>query len=329
MWAPMENKPAETDNDELNSLEDPGTSVTSANLSIDKDAGGPVQKKKKSPKQFVQGFIGRLNIYLLLFVLIVVIVVGFTLVSFRKSKKEAVPATIKTQDLNPENLKKLNQTTTSVGDPKQTLSVESNAIFSGKVLIRDSLDVAGTIKVGGALSLPGLTVTGTSTFDQIQANKINSAGDANIQGQLTVQKGLTVTGGASFGGPISAPQISVQSFQLNGDLQLQRHISTGGGTPGKSDGTALGNGGTSSVSGTDTAGSVTINTGNGPGAGCFVTISFAQKFNNTPHVVVTPVGSAAGGLSYYISRTTASFTICSANAAPGGASFGFDYIVID
>lgn len=328
----MDNQP--TDNNELNSLEDPGTNVVSGDTNT--NGGGSVitpdnqpAKKKRGLKAGVQGLIGRFNIYLLLFILIVVLVVGFTLISIQRNKKEAAPTSIETQTLTQDALNKLNGTTTSVGDPKQTLSVESNAIFSGKVLVRDSLDVAGTIKVGGSLTLPGLTVAGTSTFDQIQANKISSAGDTNIQGQLTVQKGITITAGASFGGPITAPQLTVQSFQLSGDLQLQRHIDAGGGTPSKTDGTALGSGGTSSVSGTDTAGTITINTGGGPGAGCFITVTFSQRFNATPHVVVTPVGSAAGGLSYYISRTTSGFTLCTANPAPGGANFSFDYIAID
>ncbi len=314
-----------TDNDEVNSLEDPGTTAVSGDAATDSKQ----PKKKQGAKKKIQGLISHLNVYLLLFILIVIVVAGFTLVSIQKNKKSAAPTSIATQPLTQDALNKLNGTNTSVGDPKQTLSVESNAIFSGKVLIRDSLDVAGTIKVGGSLTLPGLTVAGTSTFDQIQANKITSAGDLNVQGQLTAQKGLTITGGGSFGGPITAPQLTVQSFQLSGDLQLQRHIDAGGGTPGKSDGGALGSGGTSSVSGTDTAGSITINTGGGPSAGCFVTVNFTQKFNATPHVVVTPVGSAAGGLSYYISRTTSGFTLCTANPAPGGASFGFDYIAID
>lgn len=330
MWAPMENQP--TNNNELNSLEDPGTNVVSgANTSGGKVVGpdSDPPKKKRSAKSRIQGLVSGFNIYLLLFVLIIVVVGGFTFISFKKSKKESVTPSIQTQTLSPDALKQLNSSNTTVGDPKQTLSIESNAIFSGKVLVRDSLDVAGTIRVGGSLSLPGLTVSGTSTFDQITANKITSAGDTNIQGQLTAQKGLTISGSASFGGPITAPQITVQSFQLSGDLQLQRHIDAGGGTPGKSDGSAVGSGGTSSVSGTDTAGTITINTGGNPAAGCFVTVNFAQRFNGTPHVVVTPVGSAAGGLSYYISRTTSGFTLCTANPAPGGANFSFDYIAID
>lgn len=324
----MENQPAE--DNELNSLEgsdtDPENSETSpASPNINSWSS----KDKEGLGKRLRGLISHLNIYLLLFVLIVVIAIGFTTVSIQRNRKDAAPESIQTQSLSQDDLNKLSGTDASVGDPKQTLSVESNAIFSGTVLVRGSLDVAGGIKVGGPLNLTGLTVSGVSSFDQIQANKLTISGDANIQGQLTAQKGITVTGGGSFGGPLSAPQIIVQSFQLSGDLQLQRHIDAGGASPGKTDGNALGSGGTVSVSGTDTAGTITVNTGGGPGIGCFVTIKFNQKFNATPHVVVTPVGSGAADLNYYINRTSSDFTLCATNSPPAGSSFSFDYIAID
>lgn len=317
----MDNQP--TPDDELNSLEGP-----TAGLDTDTPASQPEKiPGKKIPS--LRGLISHLNIYVLFFVLIIVVAMGFTAVSIQKNKKDAAPTTIATQSLSPDELKKLNNSDTSVGDAKQTLSVESNAIFSGKVLIRDSLDVAGSLKVGGPLSLPGLTVSGTASFDQIQGNKLTITGDTNIQGQLTAKKGITVTGGGTFGGPISAPQITVQSFQLSGDLQISRHIDAGGATPSKSDGNALGSGGTVSVSGTDTGGTVTINTGNSPAAGCFVTVTFAQKFNATPHIVVTPVGLAASQLQYYINRSTSDFSLCTFNGASGGSSFSFDWVAVD
>lgn len=315
----METKP--TDDDEANSLESPSTGTP---ISPE-----PEQKKPKSKSNPVKNLIGHLNIYILIFIFLIVIVSAFTFISVQRNKKVDITATIGTKELTTEDLKKLASTNSSVGDAKQTLSVESNAIFAGKVLIRDSLDVAGTIKVGGAISLPGITVSGASNFDQIQGNKLAIAGDATIQGMLSVQKNLAVTGSASFGGPITAPQITVQSLQLTGDFTISRHIDAGGPTPGKTDGGALGAGGSSSVSGTDTAGTITINTGGGPGPGCLVTINFAQRFSATPHVVVTPVGAAAAGLNYYITRNATSFTLCTTNAAPASTSFSFDYIAID
>lgn len=320
----MENTPQE--NNELDTLEDPGTVVENAPTGSD---GKKPEKKKVSLAKRVQGLISHLNIYLLLFILILVITAGIIYVGIQRNKKADTATTINTQPLTKETLEQLKGSEAKVGDPKQTLSIESNAIFTGKVLFRDSIDVAGTIKVGGALSLPGITVSGEANFDQIQANKLSVAGDTNIQGQLTVQKNLSVTGGASFGGTISAPIIAAQGLQLSGDLQYNRHIDAGGGTPTRSNGGALGNGGTSSVSGTDSAGTVSINVGGGPPAGCFVTVTFTTGYNVTPHVVITPVGGGAAGLNYYIERSTSNFSICSTNAASAGSSFSFDYVIIE
>jgi hypothetical protein len=99
--------------------------------------------------------------------------------------------------------------------------------------------------------------------------------------------------------------------------------------PGVGRGSAVGSGGTASLGGSDTAGSITINTGGGTGAGCFATVNFVRKFNSTPHVIVTPVGSGAAGLGYYITRSTSDFSVCTTTPAPSGQTFGFDYFVVD
>lgn len=334
----MEKKPEETN--QSSSLENtdaaqaPVDDSNALESTTDALADSDAQKAQTTaPKQGVgkkiQGLISHVNVYVLLFLLILVLAAGFVLIGIQRNKKANSPTTISTQTLTADELRKLSESEQKIGDPKSVLSIESNAIFSGKVLVRDSLDVAGTIKVGGALSLPGISVSGASTFDQVTANNLTITGNTAVQGQLTIQRGLTSTGGASFGGPISAPQLTVQSLQLSGDLNIARHIDAGGGTPGKSDGSALGGGGTAAVSGTDTAGTVNINTGGGAGAGCFVTVTFTNRFNNTPHVVITPVGSAAASMNYYINRSSSNFSICTASTPPSGQSFAFDYIVID
>lgn len=313
---------------EENSLESPeGSSVTPA-AGADKKPEEKDQKKKRKGGG-LRGLASRVNIYLLLFVLILVLAAFVVFIGLQRSKKELGTTTVPTTPLTQETLDQLNGSDASVGDPKQTLSVESNAIFNGAVLVKGSLDVAGAIKVGGALNLPGITVSGSSTFDQINANQLAVAGDTGVQGTLNVQENLTVAGSAQFGGPVSAPQLSVRSLVLEGDLAISRHIDGGGGTPGLSNGNALGGGGTASVSGTDTAGTLTVNTGGGPSAGCFATITFTQNFNQVPHIVITPVGSAAAGLNYYITRTSSNFQVCTTNPAPGGANFSFDWVAID
>jgi len=88
------------------------------------------------------------------------------------------------------------------------------------------------------------------------------------------------------------------------------------------------NGGTAAISGTDTAGTVNINTGNNPVAGCLVTLTFNHAFSNTPHVVLTATNTAAAGLQYYVTPSSANFSVC-ANNPTAGQAYTFDYFVID
>lgn len=318
------------DSNELEKSAGETTVVSDDSTTAVTEDNSDIKDKKKKNRSPVKGLAGRVNIYLLGFIFVLLLAGVVSFVSYQKNKQgEKKDASISTEPLSQEDLDKLRQTDVKVGDPKQILSVESNAIFAGKVLIRDSLEIAGQIKVGGPLALPGLNVTGSSTLDQVSINNLQISGNATIQGQLNVQNNLGVSGSLTVGGTISAARLNIEVLQVNGDLQVNRHIDAGGGTPGKADGSAVGAGGTSSVSGTDTAGSITINTGGGTSAGCFITVTFAQRFGSVPHVVVTPVGSAAGNLNYYINRSSSNFSVCSTNAAAVGQNFGFDYIVID
>lgn len=313
-------------------LEDNAALPTTKDGAIDATHGSVSASQPSAPpkKSFLQKVSGILNIYLLLFILTILLIGLIAFVSYQKNKQASQKqAQIKTQPLSQEALDQLKQSDVKVGDPKQILSIESNAVFAGRVLVRDGLEVAGPLKIGSPLTLPGLTVSGNSNFEKIQTNELQVSSSTTIQGQLTVQNNLSVGGSATFGGTLTASRLNIQTLLLNGDLQLNRHIDAGGGNPSKTDGSALGGGGTSSVSGTDTAGTVNINVGGGPSAGCFITVFFTQKFNGVPHVVITPVGSWAGGLTYYINRSGTSFSICSTTPATAGQSFSFDYIVID
>lgn len=309
------------------SLESPNSELIIADDSGSAREVKPV-KAKRSLSEKLRMFLTGFNVYVMALVAILLVVGLVLLVSFRQTNQGDRSAT-STQELTPEALEKLSGNEIKVGDPKSLLSVESHAVFAGSILVRGNLEVAGPIKVGGPLSLPGITVSGTSQFDQIQANSLSIAGNTTVQGQLNVQQGLTVNGSVSFSGSISAASINIDTLKLNGDIQLNRHIDAGGKTPGVSAGAAVGSGGTVSISGSDTAGTVTINVGSGAPAGVLANITFGDKFGGTPHVVITAIGSGAAGLDYYLSsRTSNGFSIATTNASASG-SFSFDYIVID
>lgn len=322
----MDNKEAQPESLETgSSLESNGSLETSSAEKSASDSKDPKTSLKPKKKRGGRG----INIYLLIFIFLVVlagIIVAATYLASQKENNTQIP----TQKLSEDTLKQLSTSNVTVGQPKQLLSVQSNAVFAGKVLIRDSLEVAGPIQVGGAMSLPGITVSGNSLFEQLQVNKnLSVQGDSAMQGQLTVQKNLSVSGGATFGGAISAPVLNVNSLQLTGNLTLTKHLILGGATPSRTAGNALGGGGTVAISGSDSAGSVNINSGSSPSAGCFVTVEFAQRFNATPKVIVSPVGSTAGDLNYYVNRSSGSFSICTTTPAPSFTSFGFDYFAVE
>lgn len=324
------NKPQES-LDNVDSLEAPDTVIkpgSTVNASQGIEAAPKQHYRKFSLQTYIRSLVSKVNIYLLLFIFLLVLAGVILFIAIQSSKNQAQKEQTETQKLTEEAIKSLEGTDAKVGDPKQLLSIESNAVFSGKVLIRDSLDVAGAIKVGGALSLPGITVSGTSQFDQVQLNSLSISGNANIQGQLTVQKGLTVASSGSFSGTLSAPVISTDKLVLNQDLQLNRHIDAGGATPGISPGPAVGGGGTVSISGSDTAGTVTVNNGGGASAGVVATVTFAIKFTSNPHVVITPVCNGPCNVgAYLINRTATGFSI-GITSNPGG-SFSFDFVAID
>lgn len=290
----------------------------------------PRLKPHKSFGQRIQSLIKGMNIYLLLFFLVVLLAGFAAYASYRSSKKAETQNLLAGQNLSTEDLQNLKNNETTVGDATQTLTVASNAIFNSRVLVRSDLDVAGTIRVGGALSLPGINVSGTSSFENANiSNNLSVSGNEAIQGTLTVQKNLTVGGGATFAGNLSAPSLSIDQLIMNKDLQLNRHIDGGGPTPRVSNGTAVGSAGTVNISGSDTAGTVSVNFGTSPVAGIIANITFGNSFSQTPHVVITPVGSSCANLNYYVNRTTGGFSIGTTNAGSPGASCAFDYVAID
>lgn len=278
-------------------------------------------------RSFIRRLWDRLNIYLLLFVLVLIIAIGSVISLTIKSRQDAYKI-ISSQGLSQDELKQLANTDVTVGKPKQILTVQANAVFAGSVLIRGDLEVAGGLKLGGDLSLANLTVSGLSTLNEVKASNLTIGNNLNVQGTLTLNSGISVAGQSNFNGGIVASSITTGVLQLNGDLNLLHHLTAGGTTPNIARGTATGGGGTASLSGSDTAGSIAINTGSSPPPGCLATVTFSEPFDNIPHVVITPVGTAAAGLNYYISRSTTSFIICSTNAAPAGQTFGFDYVVL-
>jgi hypothetical protein len=290
------------------------------------DTGGKPGKQPSGIKTFFK----KVNIYLLAFVLIVIIAGAVTIVSYLNGKKAPPAPEVATQELNEDVLKQLANSDATVGGSGQTLTVQGNAIFSGQILAKQDLGVSGTIQAGAGIVVPQITVSGQSNLAEVQINSLQVANNTTMQGILTLQRDLNVAGSAAFNGPVTIGQLTVNRLIMSGNasLQIPNHISFPGASPGRTvNPSVLGAGGTASVSGSDTTGTINISTGNGTVPGCFATVNFNQRFTSTPHVLVSPVGAGAGQTQFYTERSATGFSICTANAAPTGQAFAFDYFV--
>lgn len=283
-------------------------------------------EKKLSPLKQV---FRKINLYLLIFILLIIVAAAISIVNYLNSQQAPVEPTIASQELTEEALKDLANTDASVGGAAQTLTIQGNAIIAGQTLMRGNLNVAGNIQSGGSIQGPSLTISGTSNLGEAQINNLQVASNTAVQGTTTLRD-LNVSGTTSLSGAVTASQITVTRLILSGNatLQVPNHISFTGASPSRTtNGAVLGNGGTASINGSDTTGTVNINTGNNPTIGCFIRINFQQTFSNQAHVLISPVGAGAGQINYYVDRNNSGFSICSTNAAPANQAFAFDYFV--
>lgn len=292
----------------------------------DAHTGEPKAKEPSAIKKLFK----RLNVYFLLFILLVVIAAAFFVVNYLNSQKPSPEAAINSQKLTQQALQQLSNTDASLGNSSQTLTIQGNAIINGQTLIRSNTNIAGTLQTSGAITGPSLTIAGAANLGTTQASSLQVQQNLAVQGSTTLAA-LNVAGTSSFSGAMTVPQITASSLILSGNavLQIPNHLAFTGPSPsrGSINPSALGGGGSATVNGSDTSGTVNINTGSSPAAGCFVRINFAKSFTSQPHVIISPVGYGAGLTNYYITRDNGGFSICAATGAPAHQAFAYDYFV--
>jgi len=287
--------------------------------------GAPVKKQSGFKRLFK-----RFNLYFLMFIFVIVIGGIYTTITYLNSRKVTPSPTVSSQNLTQSQLKQLANSNATVGNSGETLNVQGSAIFSGNVLAKGNLDVAGTIQSGGPLDVAQLVVSGTSNLATTQINTLQVSSTSVFQGLVTMQNGENVTGTSSFSGNVSINNLTLTNLTMAGNAQLTvpNHIAFTGASPGRTiDFGVLGNGGSASIFGGDTSGTVTINTGNNPTAGCFIDLKFNIPYTQTPNIIVGPINQGAGETQFYATRTTTDFHICTANAAPANSVFAYSYFI--
>lgn len=319
-------KPAQAPADALSMTPEELGEATAAEV---KTMPEPAAGKTKSPSKLKRIF-KRVNIYLMAFIILLVIAATIITVSWLYSQKKPPEATIGSQQLSPEALKELSSGDASVGNNRQRLTIKGDTTIDGQTLLRSNLDVAGSIQTSARINGADLTVSGTSNLGTAQINRLQVAGNHDVSGDITIGGGLSVGGTSTFNGPMTASKITASQLVLSGNakLEIPNHLAFTGPTPGQSANQGvLGSGGSASLSGSDTSGTINFNAGNNPSSGCMITVNFRSNFGATPRVVVSPVDAAGGNLNFYVTRSAGSFSICSTNPPAAHSSFGFDYFV--
>ena len=229
----------------------------------------------------------------------------------------------------------------SAGSASQVLTISSSALFKNRVAVGSDLKVTGGLQVSATTALGDLTVDKTTTLgitnirgQLVVAGPVNFQSPAQFGAGGTVNGNLSVTGNGSFGGSLAAGTINVRDISVTGTFSLAGHLSISGQTPTASVLSGAGTGGGASVDGTDSAGTVVINTGSIPNyttpfpGAQLATVTFRSAYPRVPHIVITPIGQSSGELSFFIVKTATGFTVGTASLPRSNTSYAFDFWVV-
>jgi cytoskeletal protein CcmA (bactofilin family) len=256
----------------------------------------------------------RRTIIILLAIVIAVGAAALAVIMIMTNKKPApqpTPVIINTQSLDNGTLNKLTVQAAGTAETKQQLTIAPDTLFKKSVQIQGDLKSDGNVEVGG-----NLTVRGTTTMQ----------GAVGINSNLAVRGSLSVTGQLTAGS-LNVGSLGVTNVTASGSLNFGGHLVPTGAQPDITVSVAAG-GGNATVSGNDTAGTVTINVGaNPPAAGELVIVTFRSRFTATPKVQITPINASASSLRYYATRSAGFFTVDTSTAPAQNTTYVFDYLV--
>jgi hypothetical protein len=189
-----------------------------------------------------------------------------------------------------------------------------------------AIDLSESAAVTGILSF-GFGGTGaTTTFT---AGSVIFAGDgrfkqnnANFFWDDTAQR---------LGLGTSSPTVRLE---VNGTGAMN-HFKGRGGAPSVASGTCAGTGGAVSLTGTDAAGTVTLDTGSAtPSSSVCFTVTFVTAYATAPHVIFSASNAAAAGLSgakqVYSSSTASTFTFTvGSTSLSNSTTYKWSYYVVE
>lgn len=227
--------------------------------------------------------------------------------------------TTNAQGVNIGNVSQINPTTINGGGISLSAGQGNLDISGGATTITAASDASFT-STGGVLTLSGAGGSGAGVVVVPVADSTTA---------FVVQR----TGGAAvLSVDTQSSIVTVVNLVATGNLTVDGHLVTGGSTPTIAAGAAACTTPTVSISGNDTSGIITINTGTGcTGGGTLATITFASPFGAAPTVVLTPGSPISQTLGAYVDDSTISTTSfdLGTNATPlSSQTFKWNYFVV-
>jgi hypothetical protein len=181
--------------------------------------------------------------------------------------------------------------------------------------------IIDSLIVNGAINAASINVSGSASF-----------GSLSVTNSVTIGGGLSVAGGLKVSG-----MTTVENLSIGG------HLVSVSKTPQVSIGVAAGQSGQATISGTDLAGTITIQVqtklltsqqisqGIAPEiltAGALANVTFTSKFSYSPRVVISPDNANSVNLPVYVTKTKKGYSLIVTAPLKSGATYQFDYIVI-
>ena len=304
--------------------ESPQDSATNIDSQVALDSFDKKQEKKK--KGLLERF-KTFNPFLIAMVGVGVVVVVVLIVVFTGADPENFVGT----ELSEDELTSLVAESSENQSTGQVLRIGPTTEFAQDLSVLQDVEIVGNLVVAGEIINANSSLAGQDAEDPNDAGSGDLAidGDALFSGNVATQGSLTVTGTLTVNSTITATEVAATSLAVTGDAQFSRHIVSNSTFVVVSTGSAAGSGGTTSASGNDIAGTITINTGGSPTAGVLANIGFQQQYGNTPSVIITPVTAAAAQTEFYVNRSTTGFSIRTNNIPPATAVLQYDYIIIE
>ncbi len=306
----------------------------------------PGQTHKSVPKgrASITSIYRRADILTTLITFVVALAAGALIVGgyvyFNRPKAAVTKPPTKVTSLDSADLAKLGAffQGNSAGTSTELLTISSSSLFKSRVAVSSDLKVTGSLEVSGPSNLADLTVNKTSTLGITNIHgQLIVSGPANFQSPAQFGAGgaisgnLTVTGNGSYGGSISAGSLNAATISVT-TINLSGHLSITGPSPTVA-GTGLG--GSATIEGNDSSGTVTVTVGPCTSGQCvsaggqLVIVNFHSAYPRTPHIMISPIGAPAARLEPYIQPGASSFTIGAATINNSTTtSYSFAYWVV-